>query len=512
MLNWRFFFFVLFGIPTVSLAQIRIQQGEWSKRKAAANHQGFLFADSNSVFAIDFQSNNFLNSNKLLAHRYDKKTQNFIETIDILPTKNENVEQDVVQLFSLQNQFITVSTEKLKDGSKKIVLEKITAAGNHQTRIEMPLSAYDNNLNENFEVLTDKQEKALLVCYNIPPSSEKNQRLALTAYDENLQQKWTDTIDFPEKDKQFLFSDWVFDGQNSVYFTGRHISDLFQPDMELSRLTQNSQFLFGFHHTTGKLREVELSLNQRFINKMKMELDSNRWLIAGTYSSDKTFRLDGVFSLILNLDLEIQQHVLHDFTEQEMKHFTTLSPVDKKKKFSDELVLKSIQILKNGEFALVGEEFRKEWQEPMESRMTANNFTEVYYYQNILVFWFSNKGKFQSVLDVAKHQVSANDKGIYSSFLLSNTSEKLLFFFNDHPKNMEQTDFNKMTKIFSPNKKHYLNCVQITSGGSKVEKNVTNPARNIRIQPQKGGQLLDGNTYFLRRKRGKKALVMVSAE
>ncbi len=508
MLKW-YFLFLFILISFAGNSQISIKQGEWTHHKNALTHQGFLFADSLFTYSIDYQSGNFLSGPKLLANQFDKKTQAFVKNIDLSPQKKDNNEIKILQIFSLENNFITVYTLKPNVGDKRLVLEKISGSGQHIKTVEFDFKSYENNLNENVEVLTDKLETRMVICNNIPPTAENDQELTITTLDSDLNSLWVDTVKFPNRDQQFLLSDWKFDGKNRLFFIGRHISNLFQPDMAYSSLKENSQFLFGYNHETGKLREVELSLNQRFINKTQTELDANQWIIAGTFSTDKTFRLDGVFSLILNLDMETQTHTIHDFTASEQKLFTTLSQVDKKKKFSDELVLKSIQIMDNGEFALIGEEYRKEWQEPMESRMSSNNFTEVFYYQNILVFWFNKKGIVSKVSNVPKNQVSANDGGRNSSFHVSNTGEKLLFFYNDNPKNRELTDVTAPLKTFTPNKKGYVNCTEINSGSSRIETIIVPTTRHIKMQPVKASFLLDDITYFLREKRRRMALIMV---
>jgi hypothetical protein len=509
MTKW-FILFLFINLSFLGKTQISVQQGDFARHKNALTHQGFLFADSLYSYSIDYQSENFLSGPKLLANQFDKKTQGFLKTIDLSPEKNEDIELQILQIFSLENNFITVSTQKPKGGDKKLVIEKRDAQGNRLKTISLNFQLYDNNLNENIEIVTDKVEKHLIICNNIPPTAESDQQIILCKLDGELNTIWTDTVSFPDREKQFLFSDWKFDGNNRIYFIGRHIANLFQPDLAFSSLTENSQYLFAYFHETKKVREVELSLNQRFINKLETELDSNRWIIAGTYSTDKSFKLDGVFSLILNLDLEKQAHSIHDFSESELKLFNTLSPVDKKKKFSDELLLKSIQIMDNGEFALVGEEFRKEWQEPLESRMSSNNFTEIFYYQNIFIFWFNKKGQVTKTASIPKNQISNNDEGRYSSFYLTNTGTKLLLFYNDNPKNREAMDVTAQIKSYSPHKKSYLNCAEMNSNGSVMETIIIPPTKRLNFQPSKGGLLLDGKTYFLQQKRARMSLIMIT--
>ena len=507
-----FFCFIVLLIDGFAYGQMKIHEGEFIPQINKGTHQGFVMSDSNYVYSIDFFNNNFRNEQKLIAKVYDKKSLEFQNSFEIAPEKKVGREIELVQIFSIQHSMVLVMVENSKDQpkTKRILLQLIRPDGSREEPIIADTLPSQQNVNEDFNIVVDKNETGFVICTNYPVSIDDNQKLKITAFFPDLSQKWSKTLVFPNKEKQYIFTDWHYDGSTKVFFLSRHIIDMYQVDMELSTLNQNTYFLWGYDYLQDKLKEIELSLNQRFIHKITIEQDNNRWLVAGIFANNKSFHSDGIFNLILDSAWGVVSHKIHNFTLEESRNYAQFSDSKKTRKGIDEIEIEKIIGLKNGEFVLVGEEFYKEIEEPNDGRMSNSNFTEVFHYQNIWLFWFEENGVLKGIYTIPKNQISTNDKGEYSSFALANDEDHIYFFYNDHPKNLS-TDrpYGLNPRPLSNFRKMYLRGVQINSKGVVRNEVVYPSSRRVRIKPKTGAQMFDNSVYFLAQKRRENSLLRV---
>jgi len=504
--------FILFIFEGFAFGQMNIDLGKWSQQANKGKHQGFVMADSNYVYSIDFSNNNFRNEQKLIAKVYDKKSLEFQNSFDIAPEKKDGSDIELVQIFSIHQTMVLVMVENLKDQpkEKRILLQLIRSNGSRDAPIIADTLPSQQNVNEDFQVVVDKNETGFVICTNYPVSLDHNQKLKITAFNPDLNQKWNKSVVFPNKEKQYIFTDWRYDGGTKVFFLSRHIIDMYQADMEFSTLSQNTYFLWGYNYTQDKLKEIELSLNQRFIHKITIEQDDNRWLVAGVFANDKNFHSDGVFNLILDSVWGVVSHKIYNFTEEESHNYAQFTDPKSTHKGIDEIQLTNIIGLQNGEFVLIGEEFFKEITEPNDGRMSPSNFTEVFHYQNISLFWFETNGNLKGIYCIPKNQISTNDAGEYSSFALAHDEHNIYFFFNDHSKNLSAERPNELNpKPLSGFRKMYVKGVQINNKGVIHNKAVYTSSRRVRIKPKSGNQMLDHSVYFLAQKKRKNALLRV---
>lgn len=492
--------------------QVLVKQGEWEKQVSKGTHQGFVMTDSNFVYSIDFYNNNFRNEQKLIANVYDKKALSFHNSFDIVPEKKDGSEIELVQIFSVKESMVLVMVENIKNENlqKRILLQLIHPNGTREKPIVADTLPSNQNVNEDFQVIVDKKETGFVICTNYPVSIEDNQKLKITAFNPDLSQKWNKIVVFPNKEKQFIFTDWRYDGNHKVFFLSRHIIDMYQADMEFTNMSQNKYYLWGFDYSSDKLKEIELSLNKRFIHKITIELDEERWLVSGIYANDKNFHSDGVFNLILDSVWTVTSHTLHNLTDEENQNYAQYTDPKSTRKGIDDIQIKNIIPMKNGEFVMLGEEYYKEIDDPIDGRMSTSNFTEVLHYQNISLFWFESSGKLKGLYCVPKNQISTNDNGVYSSIAMATDNENIFLFFNDHPKNMSiNNTLGLNPKPLSEFRKMYLKSVQINNKGNLKTKPVISSSRKVRVRPKSGAQLLDNSTYFLAQKRRKNSLIKI---
>ena len=139
--------------------------------------------------------------------------------------------------------------------------------------------------------------------------------------------------------------------------------------------------------------------------------------------------------------------------------------------------LGDIVLRKDGGIVLIAEEYRfsKEMQSEMNfyGGMPLNNFRYFFYYNNIIVISLDKEGKKDWHHILRKEQVSMNDNGVYSSYLLHAMEDKLIFAFNDLSR-----------------KRWLLSSFTLNSKGADETKVIVHPQEyNGKIIPRDGGQV-----------------------
>lgn len=505
--------FVFICYATELIAQMSTQIGPYSSDRSKAIHQGFVMSDSTSVYSIDYLRNSIRKEQKLYVDVFDKKNHTFINTIDISPIPENDNPLELKEIFSVQQKMVLVMIESQPNDLKRVIMQVIRKNGSREKMVAVDTLPSSQNVSADFEIVVDAKETSFVICTNYPISATENQKLKMTGFQSDLTPKWSKTIVFPQRDKQYLFSDWQYDGEGTIFFLARHIINLYESELEFTTGNQNTYYLWGYNQINNHLKEIELSLNKRFISKIGMTLGQNKWIIGGTYSNDKKFRTDGVFNLLIDQNMQVSSHLIHDFTSDEQRSFNHNSTSNFAERGIDDIRIKSIEVLENEDFVIIGEEYRKDVEEPNDGRMSSSNFTEIFYYNDLSLFWFDREGKLKGNYSIPKTQVSLNDQGYFSSYALGKSGDKLFFFFNDNPKNaLQNNGLVTKPKIISLNRKVYLRGVQVNDQGQIRNEVILAPSRNEKTRPVLGVQLMDDRMYFMRQRRRKTALVSVSFE
>ena len=94
-----------------------------------------------------------------------------------------------------------------------------------------------------------------------------------------------------------------------------------------------------------------------------------------------------------------------------------------------------VVLRQDGGIILVTEEYKLDKELQMENNfyggMPVNNYRYFYYYNDLLILSLDREGKKDWFRKLKKEQVSMNDNGVYSSYLLQAMPDKLVFAFND---------------------------------------------------------------------------------
>lgn len=490
-----------------AFGQNEVKKGEFHKVRKGT-HKGFIISDSTGVYSIQYHQTFLENEQRLYLNRYNPQTLNFEESTEIFPAGLAKNEYELKEIFSIKDEFLLVMTESVGDEKKRIVLQILDKNGRHQERIVADTLPSQQSLNDDFKIVVDDQEENFIIATDYPVSTDTNQILRLRSFGSDLKEKWTKTIVFPDVTKQFLFSDWQYDGEGKVFFLARHVVDLYQQEFGNSEVNQNSFHMWGYDQKLDRVKEIEVTLDNRYILQLNMRFRKQKWVLAGLFSGQKINETKGIFNLVLDSNLSLEHHFLHDFTTEEYENFG-MSRFSYNSKLSglEYLDLLGLEILENGDFVLYGEETQKTLEEPSEMRGVPS-YNEVYSQDDVTFFWFDSLGKNLRIEQIKKRQISINDDGDYGSFLLIPSGNKLQIFYNENPRVFESVDgLIKGTKTTVGGSKVLLAMVEIDGKDNRQTFLLTKAHKRKRIRPVIGAKMLNGKTYFMLQKGRKNAVL-----
>lgn len=487
--------------------QIEIKHGDWTKRKLGTIHLDFVLADSSNVYTINDRN---LGSPSISV--FDKNTLDFHYDI---PVKTDPAKESLTHIFSMQKSIFTIVEEKNQESQVIIMLNRIDLKGEITQKTSLD-TLPDQDLRDAYEIVVNKNEDALLYIKQGSIKSQNHQKIELKSFNSSMQETWSKEIIFQDKEKHYLLTNWSFTGKDKLSFTGRAIMDVYKPESEYSATNQNIHFLFNYNQKEDKFREIEISLYRKFIDKIAFKQNDSTTLVSGFFSNDKNFKTDGVFTLTFDEQFNRKSHSLHQFSNEELKHFSSnvlksqLKKNNSKRNYVNELLLHDLLILESGEYVLLAEEFRKEWEDPLNTvkQEVLKPSSFLYYYQNIHAVWIKRNGDFNNIQSVQKNQLARDGYNKHNSFQSAQSKDKVYLFFNENPKNRERP--NAMHLPISVNKKMFVQSIRLQSDRASIKKLITPPSKKTKVSVTLGGQLSDNIVYFLSQKGiRKKAVVKI---
>ena len=240
--------------------------------------------------------------------------------------------------------------------------------------------------------------------------------------------------------------------------------------------------LIVFSTKNKLLTQVNLALKGNYVTDVAMHYlqGKNQVYLAGFYSEQWGGSIRGSFTKTIDLQ---QGEVVGDkkkkFSAQFLELFLSKRKIRKLREGEsgdyelDNFRLDNFTVKKDGSAVLFAEEY---FVQMNTSSMTdANGFVNTttnytYYYGDILVMYMSANGEVQWTAKIPKNQISFNDGGPFSSYLVDVEQDRLYMVFNDHPSNIRRLqDGDDVRKMGNP-KSAVAVVVSIDNNGEMTRK------------------------------------------
>lgn len=356
-----------------------------------------------------------------------------------------------------------------------------------QRRLRYSYGGFDHSISRN--------HKNIGFFTQYPGKDNETAVLGFQCFDRDFYPVWEHDVELPyEKEMVEIVT---FDLSNSlvgyglikVYNTKKSKRDKTVGDYTYHLVSCNS---------AGESKVLPLTLEEgKTIHRIHFEVNTDGSLYFGGFFGNSCCSIDGSFFVNMNGETgEVNSVSAKNFSLDFVKQGLSEKKQDKlDKKYEDgEFVsfdnvdFKDFIVRKDGSVVLVGEFYAVKL-DGKEEAVTPENALH-FNYKDIVVVSISKEGEIQWSKKILKRQLTTDDGGFMSSFVLAVNNDKLHFIFNDHEKNLNAKSESELATYDRSDKTSVLTMVTIDAEGSMSrEKIISQQELGLEIRPQSCAQV-----------------------
>jgi len=298
-----------------------------------------------------------------------------------------------------------------------------------------------------------RKESKLLVRYELPFKRKEQEKFGLAVIDEDLSVMWDKQVTLPYPETKFFLEQVKVDDEGNVYTIGRLSGQtLDEKDLRKPRSKRGGDFeyrIITFKDNGDIEDEFSVALKGQYITDLQIAVNDDSDIICTGFYSDLGvsttkgsyfLKLDGIKGRVISENqIELSEDFIKDgMSEKQEKKF------DKKKSKGKDPEIREYKIdeiiLKDDGSALMTAE---QWFVRVVTRTStgangAISTTTTYYYHfySVVVINYDKDGNELWTEKIKKSQVTTNDGGFASSYVMTVKGDELFFVFNDNPKNI----------------------------------------------------------------------------
>jgi hypothetical protein len=319
---------------------------------------------------------------------------------------------------------------------------------------EIDFSGESRTNSGSYKVKVSRDSSKVLIFYNLPYNKNEPEAFGVTVLNDALKPLWSKEVRLPYEDELFDLESFRVDNDGDVYLLGLIYND---KRKSKRRGAPNYKYQVFAYRDKGKtLKEYPISLPDKFLTDMQIEVLNNKNLIcAGFYSEKGTYSIRGTYFLTVDAaNKDIKTKSFKEFGIEFITQNMTENQAAKTKRKEErgeenelfEYDLDKLLVGKDGSAVLLGEQYYV-------NTVTHTRFingrsesysTTHYYYNDIIAVKINPAGKIEWAEKIAKRQHTTDDGGFYSSYTMAVIKGSICFIFNDNPKNLDYTGIGKV--------------------------------------------------------------------
>jgi len=344
---------------------------------------------------------------------------------------------------------------------------------------EIDFSGESKSNSGEFNIRTSRDSSKVLVTYKLPYEKNDPEGFGFHVLTDELVPLWNREVRVPFENELFDIEGIKADNDGNVYLLG-----LIYQDKRRSKRRGEPNYkyqVFAYLDKGKTTKEYPISLEDRFITDMQLEIMNNKNLIcAGFYSEKGTYSIRGTYFLTVDAKTkEIKTKSFKEFGIDFIIANMSEAAAERTKKKEERGVenelydydLDKLLVGKDGSAILIGEQYfvKTVTYSRMVNGIMQTGYTNHYYYNDIIVIKIDPKGQIQWAEKIAKKQHTIEDGGFYSSYAMGIVKGKLCFIFNDNPKNLGYTGVGKVFN-FKGGEQSVVTIVTIDQSGKQDRK------------------------------------------
>lgn len=480
------FFFALIGNSNAQ--QISIDWGSLNKKQNKTYITSFVGNDGANFFVIRKKNAALFSSTKFLLEKFDATTLKLRYSKEIILPQTKSVKHTFEKIVLLNKQLILfTSCYDSKDEKKRAFAWNLStnASITSSEIIIDEINAPKKNNSGSFDFILSPDEKKILVYHNEPYQKNNSEKFSCTLLNDTLGVEYKKSFEMPYKDKESYIKEYKIDNQGNIGL----LINVYLNKSDKKNQTQFYSLIYISKNKT-EFNEYKLELGTKKISAVTFSFTTDGNIIAAGFFSNlgiSDVEIAGAFYLKLDKELgKIINNNSKDFDKEFLLEFISQQRIDKKRELQD-FLLKSIRILPNGSTLLIGEKYEESTVCYSDMRTGMVNCTYYFYYDDIIVIKFNEMGIFEWSKRIPKTQLSINDRGTYSSFIVTDFDNQLYLIFNDNPTNLNinKNISNAKPRVMDNPKKAITSMIVIAQNGETAKLPLFKAAeQNIYISPK----------------------------
>jgi hypothetical protein len=445
------FLFPFFILEAQSL-QPRVTWGQefTAPRKSSLND--IIGYDNTGIYAIK-ERYGFATVRYTLEH-YNQK--------DLMPTKSFDLdlEEDgrdvrVEKILQLNNRlYLFSSIANLKTKRKVLSVQEIDKKNlkpdaEKKKIAEINFEGESKSNSGEFQIRVSRDSSKVLAVYKLPYEKNEPEAFGFHVLDDSFKPIWNKEVRVAFENELFDIETVKVDNDGDVYLLGLIYAE--KRKSKRRGLPNYKYQVFAYLDKGNTVKEYPLSLEDRFLTDMQIEILNNKNLVcAGFYSARGTYSIRGTF--FLTVDAKTKAITTKSFKEFDIDFIIanmTEGEATRTKRKEErggetelyEYDLDRLLVGRDGGAMLMGEQYFVKT--VTQSRMVNGQFqyysTNHYYYNDIIVVKIDPAGQIEWAEKIAKRQHTTEDGGFFSSYVMGIVKGNFCFIFNDNPKNISYT-------------------------------------------------------------------------
>jgi hypothetical protein len=475
--HWPLLFLLLAG-PVLfgqSDPQPTLQWGPTYRSPGNSTLEKVIGFTPNDIFFLrQKNSTAFSRNEKIYLERFSRDLKlKHSEEIVLKYEKKEVVLEDVLflnnQLYLLTS-YANVWQEKIYLFLQKLSDRQMRPTGSVKKIAEVPLTR--NHYGKAFDFALSSDSSKVLIYNQIPSAAKQPERFALHVFNQNMELEWEREVLLPYPDEQLAIREYRIDKEGKVYLLGA----LYEAGRRNRQLP--TRFLvLEYQGDSQPPSEWSIRLEGQFITDLTFRIAHNGDLICSGFYSERDaesakgvcyFRLDARTKQVVTqtwqpFDFEFRASDLSNRgRERAMEAEITGDNQRGAELFRfnlDHLILRTDGgALLVGEQYFVQERYRRFWDGTLQ-------IYYVYYYNDIVVVNIQPSGAIEWAVRLPKEQISIDDGGYFSSYVMANVRDRIYFLYNDNSRNYEAVQ--RPNQLFSfSGSQHVLAIAEVRRDGS----------------------------------------------
>ncbi len=461
-LPFLMFVFIAFAQAQVE-APVEIMWGEEYKEPRNSALAEFVGEDEEGFYALRLGTGSgiFTKEGKIIVERYNKKMR-LVKSNEIkLRYKKKDLNFEELRLINGK----LVLFSSYQNRKKKThylfaqTLGKKTLQPKNDLRVIEEIPIRSQFQEGTFDIEFSKDSSAVLIFSQLPYQSRASEKYKIQVLNKDLETAWTKDIELPYTDEKFSIENYRISNTGDVYVLGIIYNDTYRrrrqgkPNYKYTLLT--------YSQNDNLQPEYEISLGDKFITDLTFRIQRNGDPVcAGFFSDRSSYTVRGTYFFKINSDTgeiydsnskEFEFDFLTELMSERGKKRAARAEEEGDEKRQAELYeykLDELIIRSDGGAVLIAEQFYIQtlnnsyrdlstgaWRYRSENR---------YYYNDIIVVNINPDGSVAWATHVPKRQVTVNDGGYFSSYVMAVTGKAIYLVFNDNGKNFNRDEDDKI--------------------------------------------------------------------